>query len=59
VARVAAVFGGGGHPTAAGCSVAGSMKLTQEKVLKAVAEELARADATAAQSTTGQTLPEG
>jgi len=42
VSRVAAQFGGGGHPTAAGCVITGSMTSVQERVVEAIAGELAR-----------------
>jgi phosphoesterase RecJ-like protein len=45
VSRVAAQFQGGGHHKAAGCVVEGSMPSVQERVVEAVAAELARADA--------------
>jgi nanoRNase/pAp phosphatase (c-di-AMP/oligoRNAs hydrolase) len=54
---VAAHFHGGGHPTAAGCTVPGPMHLVQEQLLKAVAEELSRADAAAGPSNAQKTLP--
>jgi len=57
VSRVAGQFGGGGHRTAAGCIITGSKQFVQEKVLKAVAEELAPAG-TARNSATAQTIPE-
>ncbi len=47
VASIAAMFQGGGHPTAAGCVVSGSADSVQGRVLEAVAQELARADAAA------------
>ncbi len=59
VSRVAAQFRGGGHPKAAGCVITGSMELVQEQVLKAVAEELARADAAAGNSARPETFRKG
>ncbi len=50
VSRGAARFKGGGHPMAAGCIMTGSTELVQEEVMKAVAEELAGADAGAGNS---------
>jgi phosphoesterase RecJ-like protein len=59
VERVAALFQGGGHPTAAGCTVSGPMEFVQEQVLKAVASELARADAFASGSAAEETSSKG
>jgi phosphoesterase RecJ-like protein len=42
VNRIAAAFGGGGHPNAAGCSVAGSLEGVTDAVLAAVREALDR-----------------
>lgn len=42
VAKLAEQFGGGGHKKAAGCTVNGSLKEVQEKVLRAVQEALAK-----------------
>jgi phosphoesterase RecJ-like protein len=41
VARVAVQLGGGGHPQASGCTIAGAMPEVQSKVLSAVAASLA------------------
>lgn len=43
VSRVAERFQGGGHPAAAGCTLSGSAETVQERILKAIAEELERA----------------
>ena len=59
VCRVAAGFRGGGHPTAAGCTIKGVMEFVQEQVLKAVSEELARADAVVSGSAAKQTSSRG
>jgi phosphoesterase RecJ-like protein len=40
VRKVAASFGGGGHPNAAGCTIAGALPEVEEKVAAAVAEAL-------------------
>jgi phosphoesterase RecJ-like protein len=40
VRAVAASFGGGGHPNAAGCSITGALADVEEKVASAVAEAL-------------------
>jgi phosphoesterase RecJ-like protein len=50
VGRVAEKFDGGGHPAAAGCTLTGSVRSVQQRVLQAIAEELARADAAASAS---------
>lgn len=42
---VAAAFGGGGHPRAAGCTVAAPLEDARSQVLAAAERELARADA--------------
>ena len=42
VHRIAATFGGGGHPNAAGCSVAGSLESVTDAVLAAVRQALER-----------------
>jgi phosphoesterase RecJ-like protein len=42
VHRIAAAFGGGGHPNAAGCSVAGTLEAVTDAVLTAVREALRR-----------------
>jgi phosphoesterase RecJ-like protein len=43
VSRVAARFGGGGHPNAAGCSVAGPLDAATRQILDAVRTALAQA----------------
>ncbi len=58
VSRVAAQFQGGGHPTAAGCTITGSMPFVQGQVVEAVAEELGRADAAAGNSALAEPFPE-
>jgi phosphoesterase RecJ-like protein len=58
VSRLAGRFGGGGHPGAAGCIVAGPREAVQEQVLNAVAEALTKADATG-NAGPGNTSPEG
>jgi phosphoesterase RecJ-like protein len=40
VSRIAARFGGGGHPNAAGCTVAGELSAATREVLAAVREAL-------------------
>ncbi|MFC2144353.1 bifunctional oligoribonuclease/PAP phosphatase NrnA [Acidobacteriota bacterium] len=40
VRKIAASFGGGGHPNAAGCTVSGALAEVEEKVAAAVAEAL-------------------
>lgn len=50
VSRVAERFQGGGHPTAAGCTLSGSAETVQERILKATAEELERAGIPASSS---------
>jgi phosphoesterase RecJ-like protein len=42
VERVAAHFGGGGHPQAAGCVVSGSISEVEENVVRALAGMLAK-----------------
>lgn len=42
VNRIASVFGGGGHPAAAGAEVPGSLKTVRSKVLSMVRKELKR-----------------
>ncbi len=44
VARVAEVFGGGGHSHAAGCTVKGDLDTVQTKVIGAIREEMAAAE---------------
>lgn len=41
VARIAALFGGGGHVKAAGCTLPGPMLLAKEKILTAIRRQLA------------------
>ncbi len=55
VSRVAARFKGGGHRTAAGCIITGSPESVQQQVMRAVAEELARAAAAAGSSAAPKT----
>ena len=45
VSRVAARFGGGGHPNAAGCTVSGQLATVTRDVLTAVQEALERTEA--------------
>ena len=40
VAAVAAVFSGGGHKNAAGCTIEGSLEATKEKLLAALKEQI-------------------
>lgn len=42
VASVAARFGGGGHPRAAGCSLSGDLEEVKDRLFRAIDEELAR-----------------
>lgn len=47
VRRIAARFGGGGHPNAAGCTVAGALEAATERVLRAVDEAVSGREPTA------------
>jgi len=59
VRRVAEKFHGGGHPAAAACTLTGSVDPVQQRVLQAVAEEIARADAVASASPASETSSKG
>jgi phosphoesterase RecJ-like protein len=44
VARVAEIFGGGGHSHAAGCTVEGDLDTVKTRVIKAIKEEMTAAE---------------